>query len=473
MSADAIVIISNHYTEGRLAKEFGRLPLCFLPDGVHRLFERQIAWAKTHSDTVLLLLPEDCDIVRSDRSIIARMGAHILLANSELKFQQALQHVQAEIAKPKLKAIAGHTCFISGENPNSETRDAYFQERRQKLDARNFNSIHCHGSTITKHGQSDRKILAEMAWYQSLPPTLRQFAPRLVASNLQAEPSYQMEYLDLPLISELYLFAALPMESWRSILKSCCGFLETCQSIGPHEGAASIQFCKTFYKEIFVKKSLSRLKSYCHGAGINMKKTWTINSSTCGSLEDVLANLIAKIPETQPSDMAFWHGDFHFGNIFYDSSSRSIKTIDPRGMLPDGKPCLFGDVRYDIAKLHHSVIGMYDYVLAGRYRLVQNEDYDFSISFLCDTNLLLPKIQREFQSMTIGKHQGGDNAIAAISSLLFLSMLPLHSDRPEMQRAMLVNGLRLAQTVLQSESQNRTAAPAPRVAHSNLGYFMR
>ena len=34
--------------------------------------------------------------------------------------------------------------------------------------------------------------------------------------------------------------------------------------------------------------------------------------------------------------------------------------------------------------------------------------------------------------------------LTAITALLFFSMLPLHSDRPDLQRRMLANALRLA-----------------------------
>lgn len=66
------------------------------------------------------------------------------------------------------------------------------------------------------------------------------------------------------------------------------------------------------------------------------------------------------------------HGDFCFSNILYDSRSNRIKTIDPRGVTPNGKISIYGNIYYDIAKLSHSVIGLYDFIIAGYFKVSLN-----------------------------------------------------------------------------------------------------
>jgi hypothetical protein len=79
--------------------------------------------------------------------------------------------------------------------------------------------------------------------------------------------------------------------------------------------------------------------------------------------------MLAAIKPSTKDDICIWHGDFHFANILFDFRSQRVKVVDPRGMLSDGTITMFGDARYDISKLVHSVVGMYDSVLAGRYIL--------------------------------------------------------------------------------------------------------
>lgn len=58
------------------------------------------------------------------------------------------------------------------------------------------------------------------------------------------------------------------------------------------------------------------------------------------------------------------HGDLHFGNILYDPLSNTFLFLDPRGRW--GKQLsIYGDVRYDMAKLLHSFHGGYEYLKRG------------------------------------------------------------------------------------------------------------
>ena len=54
------------------------------------------------------------------------------------------------------------------------------------------------------------------------------------------------------------------------------------------------------------------------------------------------------------------HGDLCLSNILYDLRSRVCKLLDPRGSF--GVAGIHGDPRYDVAKLYHSVYGLYDFL---------------------------------------------------------------------------------------------------------------
>jgi len=101
---------------------------------------------------------------------------------------------------------------------------------------------------------------------------------------------------------------------------------------------------------------------------------------------------------------------------------------------------IYGDQKYDLAKLAHSVIGLYDFIIAGRYKLVEYDQYHTELDFELDDRI--ESIQSMFMdySFLAGIRV---KEIMPIVVLLFLSMLPLHHDRPDRQRAMLANAIRL------------------------------
>lgn len=135
--------------------------------------------------------------------------------------------------------------------------------------------------------------------------------------------------------------------------------------------------------------------------------------------------------------LTFGHGDFCFSNILYDARARRIKVIDPRGLTPEGQPASYGELRYDFAKLFHSAIGAYDLVMAevitgapdGQNALIVN-------GVLHDR---ADQIAQQFRRSCLAAMNalGGERLIAAITVQLFLSMLPLHRDKPHRQLALI------------------------------------
>ncbi len=128
--------------------------------------------------------------------------------------------------------------------------------------------------------------------------------------------------------------------------------------------------------------------------------------------------------------------------MFYDFTARRILAIDPRGQLGPGELCLFGDWRYDLAKLAHSVIGQYDKIILGRAQLIEHGPRDWQLSF--SDQLHQTQLEEIFLGQVRDRYGLDPAELIAMTALLFFSMLPLHSDRPDLQRRMLANALRLA-----------------------------
>lgn len=124
----------------------------------------------------------------------------------------------------------------------------------------------------------------------------------------------------------------------------------------------------------------------------------------------------------------------------YDFRACKIKTIDPRGITVDGELTLYGDFFYDIAKLSHSIIGLYDWIIAGYYEVNIEGN---TISFEIDHSSKYEGLQGFFLELMYDEFSLTIENILAMQIQLFLSMLPLHSDDNNRQDALFANAFRL------------------------------
>ena len=318
----------------------------------------------------------------------------------------------------------------------------YHRSRRTELAARAFNRVVGDGLSVRKTGTPARKIFAEASWFETLPSRFRPFVPHFIALHRQPAVAYEIEYLYLPLLSELYCFAYLPARMWLDILASCTEFLELCQDVRPEPYEITADHHRHFFDDMIVGKTFRRLESFSEATGLSLQEPWRFAGAPVPPLQAVAEALIAAIRPSATEDICMWHGDFHFANIFFDFRSQRVKVVDPRGMLSDGTMTMFGDARYDIAKLTHSIVGMYDDLIAGRYRLDHDGRYGVDLNFRRDRER--DAFVKEYGSLRIGRYGCCESEGLALVALLFLSMLPLHDNDRQRQFAMLANGLRLA-----------------------------
>ena len=104
-----------------------------------------------------------------------------------------------------------------------------------------------------------------------------------------------------------------------------------------------------------------------------------------------------------------------------------------------GEHPLSGYSSYDYSKFFHSIFGLYDFIIAGRFEITSNTQ-DCKIKFYEQSNL--NEIQNEYLKVnSISTRQL--QSLYAECIHLFLSMLPLHSDNPTRQLAMILNVYRI------------------------------
>ena len=100
-------------------------------------------------------------------------------------------------------------------------------------------------------------------------------------------------------------------------------------------------------------------------------------------------------------------------------------------------PCIYGDSRYDVAKLRHSFCGNYDCILEGDFDVT----YEGNGTFRFSTHKARQKQRDESFDKLVSNFGYNLFEIRFIEALLFLSMLPLHRDSLEKQFSLFLTGL--------------------------------
>lgn len=320
--------------------------------------------------------------------------------------------------------------------------NTYYRSKATFTTQRSFNSLKINSDWIEKSSSYDIKIQAESHWFQNIPNHIKHFTPQYLGDfNTDSGFCYRLEYLYQCALNELFVFARLPEITWKKIFEQLSLFIQQCSDVLPE---------KTAYIDdigsLFTNKTMTRLTAFCKERDYDIDHQWSFNDLASVSLQTLLEESSKRLPKTtQPSVM---HGDFCFSNILYDFRKNKIKTIDPRGVTTDGNLSIYGFVHYDIAKVSHSVLGLYDWIIAGYYR-VKIDHYHIKFELPCTDHLT--NIQSIFINTIMQPHNITETEIYAMQVQLFLSMLPLHGDDTHRQDALLSNAFRLYYKMLETE----------------------
>lgn len=338
----------------------------------------------------------------------------------------------------------------------------YFDSKRIMTTQRHFNQLQVVDGVVTKSGIDAAKIMAEASWFEQAPAQIKPFlAPyicRINGSGDTASCAYQLEYLHLATLNELYVFGRLPERVWRRIFHACDAYLRTASSLAPDsapDSAPDPALAPDWVRQTYLDKTLQRLAAYASQADIDLDAPWTLDGRAAPSLR-AIAHEAAAVLLAAPPAQSFLHGDFCFSNILFDFRSGRVKTIDPRGTDALGRPSCFGDLRYDLAKLAHSVLGLYDFIVAGCY-LLQVDGQNLGFRVLSERCL---PVQRLFVHTSFAGRLPAQWQCYPAMVLLFLSMLPLHADDPRRQQALMANSIRLY-LEWKSDDRNPDGGPEP------------
>ncbi|EIV7687806.1 hypothetical protein MA092_001819 [Salmonella enterica] len=321
--------------------------------------------------------------------------------------------------------------------------NSFFTSRTSITTEREFNSLRIDNDCVRKKSSKKQKMLGEANWFINLPSELSIYIPRIFnVKEYDTYAEYTIEYLyNLPL-SDMAVFCELPASCWINVFNSCQRFLDISREYSDKSRVLNASD-KEEYNKLYLHKTMHRLSEFEKTTSLDLNKSITFNGVKYPSIKDIAYITSEFIKPVCEDDIIITHGDFCFSNILYDFRSQRIKLIDPRGINFYNELSIWGDIRYDLAKLNHSVIGRYDLIIAEHFSLA----FDYgknTINFkLFDDNFknITDAYLKVFDSFKKLKYSSLE--IDCITIHLFLSMLPLHSDSKIRQDAFIANVYRL------------------------------
>lgn len=321
-----------------------------------------------------------------------------------------------------------------------------YNKNKKEVAPRYFNSLEIdrERGILIKTSKETKKFINEIKWYLELPNNLQYVAPRIFDYSLKEANSYiKMEYYGYPTLHEIFLFGNYEIEKWEKIFDTLFFINNDFKKYKLDLGAKEI---KKALREIYYNKTVERLNALKEN--LFFKKYFEnklfINNQEFPSLKEIVDNLEKHIEIFNLYNIDYFniiHGDYFFANILYDSNSNLVRIVDPRGDF--GGCGIYGDNRYELAKLAHSLDGKYDFIVEDMFELkyVENK-IEFKIGF----GKRHEKIKEKFYKKL--SNYESPILIKFIQSLLFLSMIPLHKDNLERQIVMLATGLVLYKEAL-------------------------
>lgn len=228
------------------------------------------------------------------------------------------------------------------------TREFGLIEEYEKLaqeKCRPFNSITIDKGRLTKKpvdAQGEKLAVRECAWYEKAKELHIRQLPRIYGTR-----PLNMEYIQGKNIYE----CQMNHEEKMQVLESLINALKQLHRAG------EILADSFSMKEAYFKKTMERLGKIEDLVPFGREKRICINGKECRNVFFYKRDLEKRLEKLTCQTFCFIHGDCTFSNLML-RDDKSPVLIDPRGYF--GFTELYGDVRYDWAKLYYSIVGNYD-----------------------------------------------------------------------------------------------------------------
>lgn len=309
--------------------------------------------------------------------------------------------------------------------------------------------------TFTKYSDTE-KLRNEVIYYQLIPNDLKIWFPRLLSCGTPATGSeawLSLEYYDYCSLGDVMTKEqhCEPIEAWNNILVTLNDILMEWGEHKPYGAGWYSQIQESAHR-MYIKKTEQEYKNLYEQLKPDIqslfeKKELIINGAQFRNFSLIwpeIKEYVEKeiIPTTE---ICFIHGDCCFANILYSGPSNLLRFIDPRGSF--GARGVWGDPRYDAAKLMHSADGGYEFLNNNQFVLTKNlTTAEYEYKFIGGDN---KEISVLFDRIFFDENTRFDRKeITTIQGLLYISMAARHYENQERQIVQYLTGVELLNEVL-------------------------
>lgn len=272
---------------------------------------------------------------------------------------------------------------------------SYYNSKKRFLETRVFNSVSVSkNSILTKSSNDIPKMYYEYNWlfhfsniFPANVPSPKNF------KMYKNSASYDMEYMPLPTLAEIYVFGKNDSIFWNNVIQRCATLLNKIQKSNISKKNDERFYSKKCSERIIMMNSIS----------FKISKKFFDQQKLLSSALDKYDDKVV------PS-----HGDFCFSNMLFNIRNNTIKLIDPRGFMNrDHGQSFLMPKSYDLFKLTHSIVAGYDKIIATSQ---------------------LPEIDYRFLKLISSTFKIEEKWLYAGLSHLFFTMIPLHDDNVSRQQ---------------------------------------
>ena len=291
------------------------------------------------------------------------------------------------------------------------------------------------------------KLNDEYEWYIKRTGGQKLFIPKIIDHD---ENSYTMDICPGSTLADILIYENVPKKVFASLVERAISiyhhffinYFDTLISKSLFYETAVNNYSNVvnaFYRE----RALSRLykhedlyKSLLKDYDILIQHQFI--DRLCSDLIKDYAN---KVEHGTPENMIRTdrgydiHGDFHLGNILFDSMTGKYTFLDPRGgkMYSD-----FADTYYDMAKLYHDIYCGYFLIVKGIYTIKDNQVI-FSDYYQEIMNFLVERLDKYLES----RYNYNCELIKKLAIMQMLTCVPFHLDNPERCKGFITRSLNL------------------------------
>jgi dTDP-glucose pyrophosphorylase len=343
----------------------------------------------------------------------------------------------------RVHAAAGLRGVLAGDWLDCGNPDRLAASRRTLLQKRPFNelSIDSVFGTVTKRSRHVEKFIDEIDFLRQLPDELAVMFPRVLGCSTDpADPWLTMEYYGYPTLAEILVFENVDAAVWEQI------FAHLHEILTRGFGRARRPLPGALLRDMYVDKTRERLEAMRgpealvalvrHPGPIEINGRRVPNlSAQWPRIETAVARM------AEGAEATVVHGDLCLSNILYDLRARVCKLLDPRGRF--GVAGIFGDPRYDVAKLYQCVYGLYDFIMSDLFEVAVD---GARVRLAIHAAARHAQIRERFERVFFTRFHREE--ILLVTALLFASMPALHYEAPRRQLAMYARALELLDEAL-------------------------